>query len=50
MQGFEKREIYTEKRKELSCDLHSTVLLYRPDVSSEVWSMCRRVLRHARSE
>jgi hypothetical protein len=32
MQGFEKNEFCTEKRKELSCDLHSTILLYRSDV------------------
>jgi hypothetical protein len=38
-----------KKRKELSCGQHSTIWLYRPGVSLEYWSMCRKVPRHAES-
>jgi hypothetical protein len=48
--GIRSDGFYTEKRKELSRGLHSTILLYRPDVSSRVWSMCKKVPRHAGSE
>ena len=39
-----KSKSYTEKRKELSCDQHSTISLYRPDVFLEYGACAGRSL------